>query len=384
MNHPVLQDYLSDLFDGYSMNLATIRDLFIDLGLRILVAILAIALFTLIGRYLGQFLKVVLCRFLPKRISKFGRNLIDSVRQAFTFVGTLLLIAFFRLALIFKPYPPIYHVLELITEIALLASISWLLSRILRHLIALYGATVINRLGQGINELLLVFETIANIFIWLSAGLIYAQANNINVVGLLTGLGIGGLAVAFAAQKTLEQLLGTVVIYLDSPFKPGEYIRLPSEDLFGRVESIGLRSTKIRTAAKNTLLIVPNSIMANLEIENVTRGKKIMVLLYLDFIQRLGEREKALVQQVVLQSTNTIYGIDPGSTSIVLLEDASQQKTRARVSFFILGSTENSIELRKRLLEFANDRISDELKTYGIRFDALNEPTIYVESPITI
>ena len=63
----------------------------------------------------------------------------------------------------------------------------------------------------------------------------------------------GCLAIAFAAQKTLEQLLGTCVLYLDRPFIPGEYIRLPS-GLFGRVESIGLRSTKIRTAAKSTLI----------------------------------------------------------------------------------------------------------------------------------
>lgn len=131
-------------------------------------------------------------------------------------------------------------------------------------------------------------------------------------------LGIAGVAVAFASQKTLEQLLGTIVLYLDRPFVPGEYIRLQRsqqipEGLFGRVESIGLRSTKIRTAAKSTLFIVPNSILANLEIENITRGKKVMVLLYIDFLKFLEEREQALVQQVIANSTNSLFGIDPGS-----------------------------------------------------------------------
>ncbi|HEY9858809.1 MAG TPA: hypothetical protein V6D16_04835 [Candidatus Obscuribacterales bacterium] len=51
-----------------------------------------------------------------------------------------------------------------------------------------------------------------------------------------------------------------------------------------------MRSTEIRTAAKITVFIVPNSTLANLEIENITRGKKIMVLLYLDFLNNLQDR----------------------------------------------------------------------------------------------
>jgi hypothetical protein len=204
----------------------------------------------------------------------------------------------------------------------------------------------------------------------------------------MASLGIGGLAVAFAAQKTLEQLLGTIVLYLDRPFVPGDYIRLPSignvpGGLFGRVESIGLRSTKIRTAAKSTLYIVPNSTLANLEIENVTMGKKVMVLLYLDFFRLLEDREQALVQQVINESTDSVFGIDPGSTNITLINNSEKQTTRARVTFFILGSSENSIQLRKHLLELANEKISKHLMEYGIEFK-MQEPTIYVESPVTI
>ena len=215
----------------------------------------------------------------------------------------------------------------------------------------------------------------------------FAQSQNFNLVGLLAGLGIGGLAIAFAAQKTLEQLLGTIVLYLDRPFIPGEYIRAnfnpAAPDLYGRIELIGLRSTKIRTAAKSTLYIVPNSTMANLDIENITRGKKVMVLLYLDFTQVLGERERALVEQIVEESTNALFGIDPGSTRVSLFEQDDKPGTRARVSFFILGSSENSIELRKRLLELANDTISKKLAGYGIEFSS-TDPTVYVDSPVPI
>ncbi len=104
---------------------------------------------------------------------------------------------------------------------------------------------------------------------------------------------------------------------------------------------MGLRSTKIRTAAKSTLFIVPNSTLANLEIENITRGKKVMVLLYLDFARSLEEREQALVQQVISNSTDSVFVIDPGSTNITLTNDEEQGTNRARVTFFILGSRES-------------------------------------------
>ena len=108
-----------------------------------------------------------------------------------------------------------------------------------------------------------------------------------------------------------------------------------------------------------------------------------MVLLYLDFIRVLEDREQALVEQVVQKSTDVLFGIDPGSTKVNLFHPENRPGTRARVTFFILGSSENSIQLRKRLLELANETISRQLKDYGVEF-IMQEPTIYVESPVTI
>jgi small-conductance mechanosensitive channel len=249
-----------------------------------------------------------------------------------------------------------------------------------------YGIDLIRKLGLEVDELLLVVETVANVVIGFIAALAFAQSQNVNLIGLIAGLGIGGIAVAFAAQSTLEQIFGTFVLYLDRPFVPGEYIRvnLSSQGiLFARVESIGLRSTKLRIAAKSTLVIVPNSVMAKVDIENITRGKKLMVLLYLDFQRFLDKTEEALVEKVIKESTITLFGIDPNSTKINLFPQEDQEGVRARVSFFILGSHENSIDFRKRLLELANESISKKLLSYGIEF-TMQEPTLYIESPMTI
>ncbi|MEC4817218.1 MAG: mechanosensitive ion channel family protein [Scytonema sp. PMC 1069.18] len=317
-------------------------------------------------------------------VAKFYHNLVDPIEKTLSLLGSLILVA---VSLNFiQEYTGFYRFLKFFLDIAIAITIALLVSGLFRNFLRSYGVILIRKLGLEIDELLLVFETIANIVIGFIVAVAYAQSQNINLVGLIAGLGIGGIAVAFAAQSTLEQILGTIVLFLDRPYTPGEYIRVSLSSqgiLFAKVEAIGLRSTKLRTLAKSTLVVVPNSVMANTDIENVTRGKKVMVLLYLDFTRDLNKTEQALLEKVIKESTNSLFGIDPNSTKISIFPHENHAGVRARVSFFILGSNENSIDFRKRLLELANESISTKLMSYGIEF-TMQEPTLYLESPVTI
>ncbi len=372
------------------MNITQISDwIYLDADLQKNLTTLALQLsiflvFVLISLILGRatpvLVSLIVRKFAPKNFASIYENLLVPLERLFRIAASLILI---RLSLNFlQDYQGLFKFLQFFIDLSVIIAVAWLASRLFAQFVIVYGIDLINRLGGEVDELLLVVETIANTMIGFIAVVAFAQSQQINLVGLLASLGIGGLAIAFAAQKTLEQLIGTIVIYLDRPYIPGEYIRLPS-GLYGRVESIGLRSTKIRTAAKGTLMIIPNSTMANLNIENISRGKKIMVLLYLDFLKQLNQQERALTEQVIKSSTDTLFGIDPGSTQITLITLDKELKTRARVSFFILGSSEDSIQLRKRLLELANQKITKQLKKSKIEF-TIQEPTIYVESPITV
>ncbi|WP_335337749.1 mechanosensitive ion channel family protein [Nostoc piscinale] len=230
---------------------------------------------------------------------------------------------------------------------------------------------------------MILLRWVANLIIIVVAILVYAQTHQINILGLLASLGIGGLAVAFAAQKTLEQILGGIVLYLDRPFVIDDYIGLP-DGTFGRVESIGLRSTRIRTSGKGTVMIVPNSALTQLNIENFTGAKKVMSILYLTFYRAISSEERALIRQVILDSTNDIFGIDSRNTEVTFKTiNGDIEKTQAQVAFFILGSGDVSMELRRQLLDLATQTMTQCLKEYGIAFD-IEEPTIYVDSPITI
>ena len=360
----------------------------IDFSKTFAIFLILVFLSVVIARYASlRVIRLATIRLFPQQFGVVYDKLITPVEDLFQIAGTFILLA---LSLnVLEKYQAFYDFLRFFNDLALVLSLGWLASRLVRQVMRVYGLEIIRKLGREVDELLLVFETLINIFIGFIAAIAFAQSQQINLVGLLASVGIGGLAIAFAAQKTLEQLLGTLVLYLDRPFTPGEYIRMWSWPAFpdgalGNVESIGLRSTKIRIVAKGTLIIVPNSVMANLDVvENITRSKKVMALLYLDFVRSLKAEEEALVEQVVKESTNALFGIDPGSTRITLFQPETKPGTRARVTFFILGSNENSFQLRKRLLELANDTITEKLIGYGIQFTC-TEPTVYVDSPVTI
>jgi MscS family membrane protein len=87
----------------------------------------------------------------------------------------------------------------------------------------------------------------------------------VSVASLVAGLGIGGLAVALAAQKTIENLFGTLSIGVDQPMREGDFVKL--YDFVGTVEQIGLRSTRIRTLDR-TVITIPNGELANQRIES--------------------------------------------------------------------------------------------------------------------
>ncbi|MEB3274627.1 MAG: mechanosensitive ion channel family protein [Prochlorothrix sp.] len=285
------------------------------------------------------------------------------------------------------PSTPLVQEIELICSLTLSVSIAVLLTRMLRQLSDTYLVDIAFRGGRKLNsEVLIIGRLLLNIVVVVLIFIVFAQAHQFNIIGLFASLGLGGIAIAFAAQKTLEQLLGSIVLYLDRPFTVDDYISL-SDGTFGRVESIGLRSTKVRLSGKGTLKVIPNSTLAGESIENFTGAKKVMSLLYLNFYQDLGDQDKALVRQVVFNSSQNISGIDSQGTNVVFrtLEhlNRSQYQTQAQITFFILGSGDVSMEFRRQLLDFAGQEIRRRLQEYGIEF-AIEEPTIYVDSPITV
>jgi MscS family membrane protein len=110
-------------------------------------------------------------------------------------------------------------------------------------------------------------KTLIVVFVVIGA-LLTAQSLGADVKAFLAGLGIGGLAFALAAQDTIANVFGSVVVAIDQPFKIGETVQIGQH--IGTVEDIGLRSTKIRTAARSQLTI-PNKTVAAEAVINLSR-----------------------------------------------------------------------------------------------------------------
>ena len=102
-------------------------------------------------------------------------------------------------------------------------------------------------------------------FVVIIGVLIILQNLDVDIFPLLAGLSVGGLAVALAAQDTIKNLLGSIMIFVDKPFQVGHWIT--SGDIDGTVEEVGIRSTRIRTF-RNSIMYVPNGKLADSMIDN--------------------------------------------------------------------------------------------------------------------
>lgn len=121
------------------------------------------------------------------------------------------------------------------------------------------------------RTLLPLIRLVASGVIYLTALLAIAQTWDIELTTVFAGLGIGGLAVSFAAQDALKNLIGFIVVVSDKPFMLEEYISTPSAE--GTVEDIGLRSVRIR-CLDQSLVVIPNHIIANESVTNWSRLEK--------------------------------------------------------------------------------------------------------------
>src|SRR5262249_42590619 len=122
------------------------------------------------------------------------------------------------------------------------------------------------------GTLMLLGERLVKAFVFGAAVLAILGILGFNLTTVLAGLGIGGIAIAFAAQKTLENVFGGVSVLADEVFRVGDYCRIG--DRQGTVEDISFRSTRIRTDAP-TVLSIPNGALATMNVENLSRRDKI-------------------------------------------------------------------------------------------------------------
>jgi MscS family membrane protein len=164
--------------------------------------------------------------------------------------------------------------LRLPVRILLAVAVTWFVLR-LADLGALFLQRRLLRSGQaGLLPALVPAQRIVKTFIVAFGLLAVLSIAGVNVTAAVAGLGVGGLAVALAAQKTIENLFGGATLFADQPVRVGDFCRFG--DQVGTIEEIGLRSTRIRTLDR-TVVTIPNAEFSNLHLENFAKRDRIRI-----------------------------------------------------------------------------------------------------------
>lgn len=167
--------------------------------------------------------------------------------------------------------------------------VAWALYRCVRVIVYMLDKITSKTESELDDQLVPFIEKFLKVVVIVLGFILIVREWGYDINGLLAGLGLGGLALALAAKDTLSNLFGSIMIITDRPFVLGDWIQTPGVE--GTVEEIGFRSTKVRTFA-NSLVSVPNSVIANSIVENWSRMFKRRIFF------KLGVTYKSSVNQV--------------------------------------------------------------------------------------
>lgn len=156
------------------------------------------------------------------------------------------------------------------------------------------------------KSFLYIMSFIIKLVLWIFGGVMILSNLGINVTALITGLGISGVAIALALQTILGDLFSSFAIYLDKPFKPGDFITVGTES--GFVQKIGIKTTRILGLAGQTI-IISNKELTNTHIQNfhklAERQAKLQIHLPLETSDLKCKKALAIMREAVI-STNRV------------------------------------------------------------------------------
>jgi len=221
-----------------------------------------------------------------------------------------------------------------VRDVGILASITWFLLRLIKEAESLVvekktDSSIDQHTAEAIGKLI-------RLALIITAVLVTLQTLGYSISGVLAFGGVGGIAIGFAAKDMLSNFFGGLIIYLDRPFKVGDWIRSPDKKLEGTVEKIGWRMTQIRTFDKRPLY-VPNSVFTSIIVENPSRmsNRRIYETIGVRY-DDIGSMNK--IVEDVIQMLNAHEEIDTGQTMIVNFNEFSDSS----VDFFVYTFTKTT------------------------------------------
>ncbi len=273
-----------------------LRFIYVDAG-RLILFILSVATFFLLNYLIYKIIYGYLKKILLIRHNEINENILENLDKIRKPVSYIVIIIGLKLALDILIYPN---------------SINEQLSNIIYFICILLSVYVANILidvyiysylvkhesnAENIRKELIKFsKSIAKVIIFFTVFLVFLMKMGVNISAILASLGIGGLAIALAAQTTLSNFFGLLKIMMDNSFSQGDWIE--TTDVRGTVVEIGFISTTIRTF-DNAIITVPNSTLANSSITNWNKrklGRRVKMYIALTYSSKKENIHRAIKQ----------------------------------------------------------------------------------------
>jgi len=235
----------------------------------------------LLGRVVYWILSNIVKKFTAKTETRIDDIIIDMVVEPLAFAVSLLGIWY---GLDSLNLPDAGHIwINRIYYLLIIFNIAWLINRLVDAVIEEYLLPIVEASESDLDDQLLpLLRKGIHVAVWTLAIVVGLNNAGYDVGALIAGLGIGGLALALAAQDSVANLFGGLTVFLDKPFTVNDRIKVNGFD--GIVKEVGIRSTRLRTF-EGRLIIIPNKVFADTEIENVSSEptRRVIVMLGLTY-----------------------------------------------------------------------------------------------------
>lgn len=242
-----------------------------------LLALGIIVLSVMLGKAIFWFISNIVKKLTAKTKTNIDDIIIDMVEEPLSFAIAILGIWY---GLDSLNLPDAGHIwINRIYYLLIIFNIAWLINRVIDALVEEYLVPIVKNSESDLDDQLLpILRKGIHAAVWIMAIIIGLNNAGYDVGALIAGLGIGGLALALAAQDTVANLFGGITIFVDQPFTINDWIKINSHE--GIIEEVGIRSTRIRTF-EGRLVTIPNKVFAESAIENVSAEPSRRVILTL-------------------------------------------------------------------------------------------------------
>jgi MscS family membrane protein len=252
-------------------------------------------------------------------------------------------------------------------------SLFWILNAILDGIKGAIYAALAKVSKDLSHELAKFIIRVIKIVLWVVGASSILTLWGINVTALIASLGIGGLAFALAAKDTAANLFGSIAIMVDKSIKVDDWVKVDSVE--GIVEDIGMRTTKIRTFYKS-LVAIPNSIVANSNIENFSRRDIRRIKMRIGLTYDTTNEQIELIVKDIKSMLKSHSGIEQSETLMVNFDNFGDS---AQEIFIYTFTNSANWQVYLDIREDINYKISKIVAKHGSGF-AFPSQSIYVES----